>query len=88
MVGRQAFPIGKVTFQGQTVKLREGMALFLGESVAFGAHNFHLASFHNFPQAQGLAKLAQEPSEEQGRCRVFAHEKGLKGVAMLLKVDV
>ena len=25
MVGRQAFPIGRVTFQGRTVKLREGI---------------------------------------------------------------
>ena len=28
VVGRQAFPIGKVTFQGRTVKLWEGIYLY------------------------------------------------------------
>ena len=38
VVGRQAFPIGKVTFQGRTVKLREGKLPVLGCVLSFARY--------------------------------------------------
>ena len=35
MVGRQAFSIGKVTFQSRYVKLQEGRSMIIGKTICF-----------------------------------------------------
>ena len=53
MVGRRSFPIGKVTFQGRTVKLREGTRFF--RSWPFWSFTWPLKRGESWPPL-GLSK--------------------------------
>ena len=56
VVGRRSFPIGKVTFQGRTVKLREGT--FLAETVEVNkGEKVHAAAVTHVNQCELVSML-------------------------------